>query len=307
MVGSYLIIIGLVNANDLVGYAFRLEGYFVKLDLDILVSTSVLQAGIFSLVTMGLGAMLLLGQKVRLTLLLISLFDLFHLIFIIFLSNQNGENIWDNFFVQLILLILSLYQLMNWNKIKPLFSPIKQKVILTTFVLIVAVIPIYSYSFLPIIDFGNYRVGMDIKDTIGMQNRNFNCFDMDGNNSTKEVLDYRENQFFLVVEDIKTCNSNAVSNFNQLASEVEKLGIPFYGIASNNSSEIEDFRHEVQAAYPFLRADRDVLKSMIRSNPGLILLDGSTIVAKWHFNSIPKINALQSEFKIRSGGPSIIQ
>jgi uncharacterized membrane protein YphA (DoxX/SURF4 family) len=313
LIGSYLIISGLVNANDLVGYSLRLVSYYERFDLNFLVSTSVIQAGVFSLVTMTLGAMLVLGMKIRMTLLLITMVFLLDLILLFFASNQYAESIlhthskWINISISLVLLMLCIYITLRSAQITSRLSPTMQKVILTTFVLIVAIVPIYSYSFLPLVDFGNYRVGMDLKVISEEENRSFNCFDMDGNNSTKEVLEYRGHQFFLVVEDIKSSNPKAFNNCNLLAAESEKQGIPFYGISSNNSSEIEDFRHEVQAAYPFLRCDRQVLRSMIRSNPGLILLDGSTIVAKWHFNAVPSFSKVEKEFKLRSGGPSLIQ
>ncbi|MFM2196171.1 MAG: hypothetical protein RL092_1771 [Bacteroidota bacterium] len=313
LIGSYLIITGLVNANDLMGYSFRLISYYERLDLNFLVSTSVVQAGVFSLVAMTLGAMLILGMKIRMTLLLIAFVFLLDFTLLFFASNQYAESIlhthskWINASICLVLLILCIYLILKSAQIKTRLSSTMQKVILTTFVLIVAIVPFYSYSFLPLVDFGNYRVGMDLKVISEEENRSFKCFDMDGNNSTKEVLEYRGNQFFLVVEDIKSSNPKAFNNCNLLAAESEKQGIPFYGIASNNSSEIEDFRHEVQAAYPFLRCDRQVLRSMIRSNPGLILLDGSTIVAKWHFNAVQSFSKVKKEFKLRSGGPSLIQ
>ncbi len=307
LIGSYLIITGLVNANDVIGYSYKLEGIFTSLDLNFGVSTSVLQAGIFSFVSMLLGGMLLLGEKVRMTLFLVTLFVLMNLISDLFLSNHIEGNSWNNGVFQFLLSLLCIFLLVKGAHIKPLFSSIKQKVILTTFVLVAAIIPIYSYSFLPIVDFGNYRVGMDLKVITEEENRNFNCFDMDGNNSTKEVLEYDGHQFLVVIQDIKSCHSNAFQKFNLLAEEAEKHGIPFLSVASNNTSEIEDFRHEVQAAYPFLQADQQVLRSMIRSNPGLILLDGSTILAKWHFNSVPTYADVASEFNLKTGGPTLIQ
>jgi hypothetical protein len=124
---------------------------------------------------------------------------------------------------------------------------------------------------------------------------------------TAEVLANNGHQFLLVIEEIESCDFKSLPKLNELASNAEKSGIPFYGLTSNEPSIIEDFRHEVQAAYPFLIADQQVLRSMIRANPGLILLDGSTIVGKWHYNSVPTFEDLNAEFKLKSVGPSFIQ
>lgn len=53
-------------------------------------------------------------------------------------------------------------------------------------------------------------------------------------------------------------------------------------------SQINDFRHEAQTLYPFYMADDKLVKTIMRSNPGLILMKGDKILKKWHWKQIPQ-------------------
>jgi hypothetical protein len=41
--------------------------------------------------------------------------------------------------------------------------------------------------------------------------------------------------------------------------------------------------------------DSKILKAMIRSNPGVLLLKEGTVKGKWHYNSLPNLNELKSK------------
>jgi hypothetical protein len=50
---------------------------------------------------------------------------------------------------------------------------------------------------------------------------------------------------------------------------------------------METFRHEHQLAVPYYYADATVLKTIIRSNPGIALWNNGTVLGKWHHNDTP--------------------
>lgn len=310
-IGGFLSIAGLIHANDVVGFSYQLEDFFNATALNSMKSTKVLQAGFYSFLQMFIGIMLLFGQKPKVSILLATLILLVEIIaysLILFHSLEIQSLFsWLHFSIELILLILCLLLLRKRTEIKGLFSDKWNKVAIATNLIVSFSIPAYSYNFLPIIDNSSFSVGVDLKSNVKLEIQNFEVFDLDENNVTPQLLSYGGHQFFLVIEQIESCHFNALPELNKLAEVAEKNGIPFYGLTSNKPSMIEDFRHEVQAAYPFLIADQQILRSMIRSNPGLILLKGSTILGKWHFNSVPTFEDLNSEFKLKSGGPSLIQ
>lgn len=65
-------------------------------------------------------------------------------------------------------------------------------------------------------------------------------------------------------------------------------------LTSSGYEAIENLRHEHQLAAPFYYADATVLKTMIRSNPGILLLREGTVLGKWHHNDTPELPELHA-------------
>jgi hypothetical protein len=81
---------------------------------------------------------------------------------------------------------------------------------------------------------------------------------------------------------------------NPLLEAAEKSGYKTGAVVHAGDREIEDFRHDVQASYPFYMADEKLLETMIRSNPGVYLLKEGQIVHKWHVNQLPTFEEIKS-------------
>ena len=52
----------------------------------------------------------------------------------------------------------------------------------------------------------------------------------------------------------------------------------------------ENFSLENDLSFPFYTCDETALKTIVRSNPGLIVLEKGTIIAKKHFNDFDNLN-----------------
>ena len=75
---------------------------------------------------------------------------------------------------------------------------------------------------------------------------------------------------------------------NPLMEAAEKAGWKVYGItAYTDPAMIENFRHTAQCAFPFYVADDILLKTIIRSNPGIVLWKDGKVVEKWHIRKLP--------------------
>ncbi len=84
---------------------------------------------------------------------------------------------------------------------------------------------------------------------------------------------------------------------NPLAHAAEEAGIVTYAVVPfNDPDKIEDFRHQAQTPFPFYTADDILLKTMIRSNPGVILWHNGKIVKKWHIRKLPDFETIRRKY-----------
>jgi hypothetical protein len=87
------------------------------------------------------------------------------------------------------------------------------------------------------------------------------------------------------------------NTLNPFLEKAEKAGYRIGGLVPfSDPKKIQDFRHDIQAAYPFYTADELVIKTMMRSNPGVYLLKNGVIVHKWHINQLPAFEKVQAEY-----------
>ena len=70
----------------------------------------------------------------------------------------------------------------------------------------------------------------------------------------------------------------------------------FICLTSSTGTTLENFKQQHHPPYDFLFGDEITLKTIIRSNPGLLLTQKGTILAKWHYNDIPEIEAVQKKY-----------
>jgi hypothetical protein len=80
-----------------------------------------------------------------------------------------------------------------------------------------------------------------------------------------------------------------------LASYSEENDVHFIGLTSATPRAADRFMAENGLDFDFFYADDITLKTMIRSNPGLILLRNGVIAGKWHFNDIPEIKEFKNQ------------
>ncbi len=121
----------------------------------------------------------------------------------------------------------------------------------------------------------------------------FTIFTHDGNGITDLVLSDEAYSFILVSADLAKANKEALQKLDTLFLYCNQAGINFYSLSSSIYSEIEQIKTSQQLSLNFYITDETTLKTIIRSNPGLLLLKEGIILAKWHYNDLPKIEELQ--------------
>lgn len=109
----------------------------------------------------------------------------------------------------------------------------------------------------------------------------------DGTDITDEVLDYEGYTFLLVAHQLETADNSSVDLINELYDYSLEYGYPFYCLTASSDIEIMKWQDYAGAEYPFVTMDGITLKTMIRSNPGVLLLKQGTVINKWSTNNIP--------------------
>lgn len=109
---------------------------------------------------------------------------------------------------------------------------------------------------------------------------------------TNLVLDNEGYTFLVITHDLNKSDISSQQKINVINDFARHHQILFLGLTASPSGLIEKFKATHQADYDFYNTDDITLKTMIRANPGLILLKSGTVIGKWHYNNIPDGNEL---------------
>ncbi|WP_240047246.1 BT_3928 family protein [Hymenobacter nivis] len=117
----------------------------------------------------------------------------------------------------------------------------------------------------------------------------FAVYDLEGNDVTKQIL--TGNKLILIVQNSNKADRDRFLPINALltAAEKSRKHIDVLAITSTSPAKFDAFRHDVNLAVPYYTADATVLKSMVRSNPGLMVLKNGKILAKYHYHDVPNL------------------
>ena len=116
--------------------------------------------------------------------------------------------------------------------------------------------------------------------------------DSDGNDRTPELLS-ADKIVLMIAYDIRKTDDDAMIEVNRLAEQIQNSGIPFVALTSAVYKDVEAFKHTHQTLFDFWSADAIMLKTTIRSNPGIIVLKKGVVVGKYHCNDIPAFEVIE--------------
>lgn len=108
-----------------------------------------------------------------------------------------------------------------------------------------------------------------------------------GEELTDSLLADEGYTFLLIVHRIEEADDSNIDLINEIYDYSVENGYGFYALTSSPAEEVELWCERTGGEYPFCLADDVTLKTMIRSNPGLMLLRGGTILNKWSNASLP--------------------
>lgn len=112
-------------------------------------------------------------------------------------------------------------------------------------------------------------------------------------NITEEILEDDNHTILAVAYNLTQSDMQYQPAINRLAEYAQEKGIRFYGLTSSSERDIETYKKRYHVPYEFCTADEIQLKTMIRSNPGVIILREGTILDKWTGKDVPDVKELQ--------------
>lgn len=84
---------------------------------------------------------------------------------------------------------------------------------------------------------------------------------------------------------------------NPLAAAAKADGIKTFVVtAYAGPNKIQDFKNAIEANYSFFLADDILLKTIVRSNPGVVLMKNGQIIQKWHKSKLPDYEVIKSSY-----------
>jgi len=117
----------------------------------------------------------------------------------------------------------------------------------------------------------------------------------DGGDVTSIVLGDEDYSFLMIFRDVDIYDEDHIAEFDSIADFANKNGIGFYCLTSSSPKSIESFKNKFNPKYKFYDTDGTTLKTIVRSNPGLLLLRKGTIIGKWHDGNLPTVKELEKE------------
>jgi len=231
---------------------------------------------------------------------------------------------WQSFYKDIILLGLIVVIFIRRNAYDPFLKTRLLDIIMGATTAVCVLVALLAIWYLPFIDFRHYAVGNDLKTLMqpeepaqydyvmekdGKEYR-FQEYPTDDSYTYKEavVLNPKKSQpkipdfgvwqegtektrevltgakMLFIFHDLDKANTSYLEEMKNLA---EVSGLETWAISSSGYETSEPFRHKHQIPLPFYTADATVLKAMIRSNPGVMVLKDGIVMGKWHHNALP--------------------
>lgn len=368
LVAVLFIFSGLIKANDPIGFSYKLVEYFDVFGLHFLNNLSVGIAILICSLEIILGALLLLGfwsRRVIWGLLLLIVFFTFLTFYSAFFEVVTscgcfGDAIplspWESFIKDCILLVLIGVLFYFKDAITPLIPEQYTQNILTAAIVVISIgFGVYTYNFMPIIDFLPYKNGnhipslmtvpegellpqyetiyhlenKDTQETKKITDKEYLeseiwkderweivgdpetklvkagytvpiadlvISDADGMDRTDEIVENPDYNLIIVAYNLDETNISGLEQLNELALSSEEYRVRTVLLTASTSTKVNEITESLDLYAEVFYVDAVPLKSMVRSNPGLMLLKDGVILDKWHHHILPSVDDLADNY-----------
>ena len=317
LIGLLFFYSGFVKANDYIGFAYKLDEYFMvfgndfpafKGFFDFFIPFSKPLAWFISVFEIALAIAIIVGWRMRLT----AWLSLIMMIFFTVLTGYShytgavadcgcfGDALkiepWESFVKDIILTGMLIPLFLVRKSVRPLLpEKISHYVVAGSF-LLAGIFSWYCHEHLPWKDYRAYKVGVDLeqcKDEI-LPGEDFPAC-ADWAQFYDEYPIYEGQTLLIIMYNIGKAPEDAVRESESLFQSLQGKGVKVFGVTATGRDKVEEnFKPLLGLSYPFTYIDEKALKTAVRSNPGYILLHEGVIVKKWHHNDTPSADEIAS-------------
>jgi uncharacterized membrane protein YphA (DoxX/SURF4 family)/peroxiredoxin len=308
LVGGLFIFSGFVKLVDPIGSEYKFQEYFsaVVLNMEFLIPFALPFAIVLIVSEILLGVMILVGYQSKLTvwsLFIISSIFLFLTWYSAYYNKVTdcgcfGDAIkltpWETFYKNVILMGLILILLSNVRFIRPLVSGNIPKVI--TFLSLAGFLFIVQHVLLhlPLIDFRAYAIGKNLQE--GMQYPKDGSIPPvhdfmleDAQQDLAPILLKQEKVMLIILYNLSKSDTIGLTRIQEVSEKANSKGYTVFGVSASFSEDLIATKEKYSLPFEFLFCDETTLKTMIRANPGVIILDKGTVVQKKNWRDVQEL------------------
>jgi len=127
--------------------------------------------------------------------------------------------------------------------------------------------------------------------------KDLNITDASGTDYTKELIENPYYNLIFVAYDLHAANEAAIGKLNALAlNATQQFNIRTVLLTSNSAQDAQAFIKKNNLFSEVFYADAVPLKSMVRANPGILLMKNGVVINKWHFHNVPTFDQLSRKY-----------
>ena len=308
IVGALFIFSGFVKLVDPIGSQYKFQEYFSEsvLNMEFLIPYALPFAILLIIAEILLGVMILIGYKPKLTVWSLFFITLIFLFLTWYSAYYNkvtdcgcfGDALklstWETFYKNVILIALIIILMIKVDFIKPIFKGKIPKIITFLSLGVFLFIVQHVLTHLPIIDFRAYAIGKNLEK--GME------YPEDG--SIPPVHDFmledeqsdlapellkKEKVMLVIIYNLDKVDENGFPAIKEITTKAKKKGYTVYGVSASFSDDLILAKEKYSLPFDFLFCDETTLKTIIRANPGIVILNKGTVTQKKNWVDVDEI------------------
>ncbi|MCI2229067.1 DoxX family protein [Polaribacter sp. MSW13] len=308
IVGVLFIFSGFVKLVDPIGSQYKFQEYFSEgvLNIEFLIPYTLPFAILLIVAEVVLGIALLVGWKPKLTIFSLLILIIVFLFLTWYSAYYNkvtdcgcfGDAIkltpWQSFYKDVLLTLLILFLTFRIKDIKPIFAGKLPTIITYISIFSSLLVTYYVLVHLPIIDFRPYAIGKNISE--GMKYPEDGSIPLvhdfvleDSQNDLAPEILAKEKVMLVIVYNLDKSDENGFFKITEVANKAIKKGYTVYGVSASFADELILAQNKYNLPFEFLFCDETTLKTIVRANPGVLILNKGTVVDKRNWVDVDEI------------------